>query len=113
MFLFCCRRGEEHSFIIKPAISAWKNINAQDGKSAQSSSQILLKNTSSSHVSSKIVEKENISTTDHYAIMVSCHSNYTGTCGVLRHSSIQRIVGVSLNLSVLFYFCFVSLLFMV
>ncbi|PKI55986.1 hypothetical protein CRG98_023614 [Punica granatum] len=73
------RRGEEHSFIIKPAISAWKKLDAQDRRSAQSSSstQTLIKNTSSLRVSSKIVEEKNISSTDHYAIMVSCHSNHT------------------------------------
>ncbi|KAK4785503.1 hypothetical protein SAY86_002192 [Trapa natans] len=66
------RRGEEHSFVIRPEISAWNKFSAHRGSAQSSSSEVLHKNTSTFPVSSK-----NISITDHYAIMVSCHSNYT------------------------------------
>ncbi|KAK4762817.1 hypothetical protein SAY86_008585 [Trapa natans] len=72
------RRGEEHSFIIKPAVSSCKKLNDQDRRSTRpSSSQTHTKSVSSVVISPKIVEEQNILTADHYAIMVSCHSNYT------------------------------------
>ncbi|KAI6686471.1 hypothetical protein NL676_032384 [Syzygium grande] len=71
------RRGEEHSFILKPAISAWKKFSAQDRKGTQSS-QLMGGTTSTLRVSSKIIEgKGSPSASDHYAVMVSCHCNYT------------------------------------
>ncbi|KAK4784689.1 hypothetical protein SAY86_019057 [Trapa natans] len=71
------RRGDEHSFIIKPAVSSWKKLNDQDRKSMQPSSSQTHKGVSSLVLSSKIVEENNILTADHYAIVVSCHSNCT------------------------------------
>ncbi|KAI3433073.1 uncharacterized protein J3R85_007267 [Psidium guajava] len=71
------RRGEEHSFILKPAISAWKKFSAQDRKGTQLS-QLMGGSASTLHVSSKIIEgQRSPSVSDHYAVMVSCHCNYT------------------------------------
>lgn len=73
------RRGEEHSFILKPAISTWKKFISQDRAGAQSS-QVALGNALKSSALSKLTDgKESPSNTDHYSIMVSCHCNASGT----------------------------------
>jgi hypothetical protein len=73
------RRGEEHSFILKPATSMLKNLKAHGERSSQSS-QLSSGNVASSlRVLSKTIEGKRIaSTADQYAIMVSCRCNYTG-----------------------------------
>ncbi|XP_062111706.1 uncharacterized protein LOC133823122 isoform X2 [Humulus lupulus] len=71
------RRGEEHSFILKPTTSLWRNIKANGEKSSHSS-QLLTGTTSSLHLPPKTVEgKRKVFTADQYAIMVSCQCNYT------------------------------------
>ncbi|VVA27727.1 PREDICTED: ZEAMMB73_Zm00001d001834 [Prunus dulcis] len=72
------RRGEEHSFILKPATSLWKNLKAGGDRRTQSS-QLQAGNAASSlRPPSKAVElKRSASTADQYAIMVSCRCNYT------------------------------------
>ncbi|XP_027345608.1 uncharacterized protein LOC113857685 [Abrus precatorius] len=73
------RRGEEHSFILKPATSTWKNLKVQD-----ESSQVLKLQSGNSEsklsVSSKSLDRTKIaSIDDQYAIMVSCRCNYTAS----------------------------------
>ncbi|KAK7362173.1 hypothetical protein VNO77_04277 [Canavalia gladiata] len=71
------RRGEEHSFILKPATSMWKNLKVQDESSQFSklqSGKSASKLTSKSHDRTKIASSE-----DQYAIMVSCRCNYTAS----------------------------------
>ncbi|KAJ8773769.1 hypothetical protein K2173_006419 [Erythroxylum novogranatense] len=63
------RRGEEHSFILKPVSSTWKNLKAQGEKNSPPSSLRLSANTTEGRKSS--------SNADQYAIMVSCRCNYT------------------------------------
>lgn len=71
------RRGEEHSFILKPATSVWNNLKVHDEsprfpklQSGNSASKLSL--------SSNSLEKSNISSIDdQYAVMVSCRCNYT------------------------------------
>ena len=63
---FCRRRGEEHSFILKPASSMWKDLKTYGKKSKSSSLEPPSKTFDSA------------STVKHYAIMVSCRCNYTG-----------------------------------
>ncbi|CAJ1939933.1 unnamed protein product [Sphenostylis stenocarpa] len=73
------RRGEEHSFILKPAASMWKNIKAQDDGSQFSKlqSQNLAPKSS---VSSKSPDRTKIASIgNQYAIMVSCRCNYTAS----------------------------------
>ncbi|KAM0965036.1 hypothetical protein ACFX2C_021001 [Malus domestica] len=72
------RRGEEHSFILKPATSLWKNFKAGGDRRTQSS-QLQAGNAAPSLRSpAKTVEgKKSASTADQYAIMVSCRCNYT------------------------------------
>ncbi|KAK4598395.1 hypothetical protein RGQ29_015744 [Quercus rubra] len=72
------RRGEEHSFILKPATTMWKKLKAHGERSSQSS-QLRAGNAASSlRVLPKTVEgKRSASTADQYAIMVSCRCNYT------------------------------------
>lgn len=59
----CCidRRGEEHSFILKPATSLWRN------NSKGPSSRLLLSPPS-----------DGVMLGDKYAVLVSCRCNYTG-----------------------------------
>ena len=76
------RRGEEHSFILKPATSAWKRLKAQ--RESSQSSHLPVRNTASlmgkGGLPSKIVEgKRSTLTSDQYAVLVSCRCNYTGT----------------------------------
>ncbi|KAI3516388.1 hypothetical protein L1887_15303 [Cichorium endivia] len=63
------RRGEEHSFILKPATSLWRSSKNQIDKSLRSQQSPAGNATSSSvHVPSR---------GDKYAILVSCRCNYT------------------------------------
>ncbi|XP_044494589.1 uncharacterized protein LOC123217566 isoform X3 [Mangifera indica] len=63
------RRGEEHSFILRPASSLWTDHKSYGEKSSRLSSL---------HLPSKTSEgKMSASTADHFAIMVSCRCNYT------------------------------------
>ncbi|TYG90564.1 hypothetical protein ES288_A12G191700v1 [Gossypium darwinii] len=62
------RRGEEHSFILKPASSIWKDLKIYGGKSKSSTLKPRLK-TSDKKGSTSNVHK--------YAIMVSCRCNYS------------------------------------
>ncbi|XP_044489701.1 uncharacterized protein LOC123214059 [Mangifera indica] len=63
------RRGEEQSFILKPAYSMWMDRKAHGERSSRSSSL---------HLPSKTFEgKRSASTADQYALMVSCRCNYT------------------------------------
>ena len=66
---FCRRRGEEHSFILKPASSMWKGLKTYGEKSKSSSLQLPSKTFN---------RKGSASTVNQYAIMVSCRCNYTG-----------------------------------
>ncbi|KAI9126179.1 hypothetical protein K1719_002600 [Acacia pycnantha] len=73
------RRGEEHSFILKPAISLWKNLEIQ-GKNSQSSKLQLAKSASKLNISTKNLERKKTALIDDkYAIMVSCRCNYTAS----------------------------------
>nr|GLL32030.1 uncharacterized protein LOC109161052 [Ipomoea trifida]GMD13439.1 heat-inducible transcription repressor [Ipomoea batatas]GMD16948.1 heat-inducible transcription repressor [Ipomoea batatas]GMD19605.1 heat-inducible transcription repressor [Ipomoea batatas] len=71
------RKGEEHSFILKPATSMWKNSKGCSEKSSQLS-HINSGNVASTKQNSLNVMGRNISSpTDQYAILVSCRCNYT------------------------------------
>ncbi|KAL9325400.1 hypothetical protein ACSQ67_006045 [Phaseolus vulgaris] len=73
------RRGEEHSFILKPATSMWKNIKAQD-EGSQFSKLQSPNSSSRSSLSSKSPDRTKIVSSDNqYAIMVSCRCNYTAS----------------------------------
>ena len=71
------RRGEEHSFILKPATSVWNNLKVHDEnprfpklQSGNSASKLS--------VSSNSLDGSKISSIDdQYAVMVSCRCNYT------------------------------------
>ncbi|XP_050237601.1 uncharacterized protein LOC126687200 [Mercurialis annua] len=63
------RRGEEHSFILKPACSMQQNVKVHAEKVSPSSSLRL--------TPSPIEGRRNGLDTDKYAIMVSCRCNYT------------------------------------
>lgn len=73
------RRGEEHSFILKPATTLWKNFKTGGDRSTQQSLAQAGNAASSSLLALKTAEgKRAASTADQYAIMVSCRCNYTG-----------------------------------
>ncbi|XP_050374315.1 uncharacterized protein LOC126791863 [Argentina anserina] len=72
------RRGEEHSFILKPATTLWKNFKTGGDRSTQQSLAQAGNAASTSRLALKTAEqKKNASTADQYAIMVSCRCNYT------------------------------------
>ncbi|QCD82715.1 hypothetical protein DEO72_LG2g3055 [Vigna unguiculata] len=70
------RRGEEHSFILKPATSMWKNVKIQE-EGSQFSKLQSPNSESKSNLSSKSPDRTKIVSDNQYAIMVSCRCNYT------------------------------------
>ncbi|XP_026421677.1 uncharacterized protein LOC113317754 isoform X1 [Papaver somniferum] len=72
------RRGEEHSFILKPATSIWRNHKPPGDRSRQLSYSLSASSTASSHGSSRVTEeKKTSSDADQYAVLVSCRCNYS------------------------------------
>lgn len=72
------RRGEEHSFILKPSTSMWNNLKVLDESPRFSK---LQSGSPASKLSlfSNSLDRSNISSIDdQYAVMVSCRCNYTG-----------------------------------
>ncbi|MED6134707.1 hypothetical protein PIB30_039543 [Stylosanthes scabra] len=70
------RRGEEHSFILKPA--TWKNLKVQDETNSQLSKSHSGSSASSLNSSPQSVDRRKASLNDdQYAIVVSCRCNYT------------------------------------
>lgn len=71
------RRGEEHSFILRPVNPILKSSNGHSGKTFRSS-RVHSRSASSSWHHLPIIEERNIgSPTDKYAVLVSCRCNYT------------------------------------
>ncbi|KAG8366295.1 hypothetical protein BUALT_Bualt17G0061500 [Buddleja alternifolia] len=71
------RRGEEHSFILKPATTIWKHAKGHTESNLQSS-RIPAGNAPSNWHQSSIVEgKHSGPPIDQYAVLVSCRCNYT------------------------------------
>ncbi|KAL3501328.1 hypothetical protein ACH5RR_035777 [Cinchona calisaya] len=71
------RRGEEHSFILKPATSLWKSSKSHSEKSSHSSG-LAARNAASIWRHSFFSEgKQSGSSADQHAILVSCRTNYT------------------------------------
>uniref|UniRef100_A0A7N1A0U6 Uncharacterized protein n=1 Tax=Kalanchoe fedtschenkoi TaxID=63787 RepID=A0A7N1A0U6_KALFE len=72
------RRGEIHSFILKPATSASKIFKSQIHSSFQSPHSLAGNATSNIRLPSKILDwKKRSSAADQYSLMVSCRCNYT------------------------------------
>ena len=73
------RRGEEHSFILKPAISALKKSKVHRNKTTQLPLSKARSIPASMQLPPKAIEgKRSISTLNKYAVLVSCHCNYSG-----------------------------------
>ncbi|KAL3631119.1 hypothetical protein CASFOL_024103 [Castilleja foliolosa] len=74
------RRGEEHSFILKPATTLWKHSKDHSDTDTRPSSRLTARNAAASswHNSSDTEQKHNGSPADQYAVLVSCRCNYTG-----------------------------------
>ncbi|XP_027097313.1 uncharacterized protein [Coffea arabica] len=71
------RRGEEHSFILKPAASLWKSPRSHGEKSFESSSLAAGNAVTTWRQSIYSEGKQSGSSADQYAILVSCRSNFT------------------------------------
>lgn len=71
------RRGEEHSFILRPVNPVLKSSNGHSGKTFRSSRVHSRSASSTWHHSSNIEERNIGSSTDKYAVLVSCRCNYT------------------------------------
>ncbi|KAJ7953751.1 Heat-inducible transcription repressor [Quillaja saponaria] len=72
------RRGEEHSFILKPATSTWNTLKVH-GERSSPSSNVQVRNAASSlgRPPKNVEGRKAASIMDQYAIMVSCRCNYT------------------------------------
>ncbi|KAL0385703.1 UNVERIFIED_CONTAM: hypothetical protein Sradi_2964600 [Sesamum radiatum] len=70
------RRGEEHSFILKPASTFWKHGKGHTDGNLRPS-RLLAGNAASSLQSSQSEGKYSASPTDQYAVLVSCRCNYS------------------------------------
>ncbi|CAH9087405.1 unnamed protein product [Cuscuta epithymum] len=73
------RRGEEHSFILKPATSMGKRSKVSSEKSSQLSSSSPGNVASTRQYSLNDKWRNSVSPADRYAILVSCRCNYTGS----------------------------------
>ncbi|VFQ95229.1 unnamed protein product [Cuscuta campestris] len=71
------RRGEEHSFILKPAPRTWKNSKGNSEKTSWLPHMKTRNVVSTLQHSSNVVGNNFSSTADKYAILVSCACNYT------------------------------------
>lgn len=72
------RRGEEHSFILKPATSVLKRSTAHSDKFTESLRPKAGNRAASMRLPPKAVEgKKNLSSSDKYAVLVSCRCNYS------------------------------------
>ncbi|KAE9598005.1 hypothetical protein Lalb_Chr16g0392581 [Lupinus albus] len=75
------RKGEEHSFILKPVASVYKDLKVQEERNSQLSKLQLGNSDSKLNLSPKSPDKREIALggNDQYAIMVSCRCNYTAS----------------------------------
>ncbi|KAF5193796.1 heat-inducible transcription repressor [Thalictrum thalictroides] len=71
------RRNEEHSFILKPATSMWRNNKVQSERGLQQSQSNSRGAIPNLYLPSKTAEGKIVSSSDHYAVLVSCRCNYT------------------------------------
>ncbi|KAK6160027.1 hypothetical protein DH2020_003408 [Rehmannia glutinosa] len=71
------RRGEEHSFILKPATTLWKNSKGHIDSNPRPSRLPAGNAASTWHHSSNTEGKHSGSPSDQYAVLVSCRCNYT------------------------------------
>ncbi|KAL5992179.1 hypothetical protein ACLOJK_013094 [Asimina triloba] len=72
------RRGEEHSFILKPATSMWKDLKAHSENSLPRTSQSGSTASNLHPIRRRIGEGKRFPTdADQYAVLVSCRCNYT------------------------------------
>ncbi|KAL6513858.1 hypothetical protein OROHE_019314 [Orobanche hederae] len=65
------RRGEEHSFILKPASTLWKHYKRPNDSNPR------LSNLPAGWLNSNTEQKHSGSPADQYAVLVSCRCNYT------------------------------------
>ncbi|KAM3358917.1 hypothetical protein P3S68_021850 [Capsicum galapagoense] len=71
------RRGEEHSFILRPVNPILKSSNVHSGKTSRSSRVHSRSASSTWNHFPNIEERNTGSSTDKYAVLVSCRCNYT------------------------------------
>ncbi|GLT98363.1 hypothetical protein SLE2022_158710 [Rubroshorea leprosula] len=76
------RKGEEHSFILKPASSMWKDLKIIGERRSKLSNLSLPSKTFERKGSALIA--------DHYAILVSCRCNYTESRLFFKHQTSWR-----------------------
>ncbi|KAH6756354.1 heat-inducible transcription repressor [Perilla frutescens var. hirtella] len=70
------RRGEEHSFVLKPATALWKHGKGHSDGNPRVS-RVSAGSAASSWVHSNPGAKHNASPDDQFAVLVSCRCNYT------------------------------------
>lgn len=82
-FLFICtidRRGEEHSFILKPVMTSLRHSKVETDCSKRRPSRISTRTYRSSQLPSSTMEwRDSDPPAVRYAVLVSCRCNYTGS----------------------------------
>lgn len=73
------RKGEEHSFILKPATTLWQHPKGHTDSSLRLSRLPAGNASLSWHQPTNAEGRQAGSSGDQYAIIVSCRCNYTGT----------------------------------
>lgn len=71
------RRNEQHSFILKPATSMWRNEKVSIEKGLQPSQSKSRGSIPNLYLPSNTTEGKRVSSADQYAVLVSCRCNYT------------------------------------
>lgn len=72
------RRGEEHSFILKPATSMWKHGKKVHSDGNPRVSRVSAGSSASSRPYMNSGARNSGSPADQFAVLVSCRCNYTG-----------------------------------
>lgn len=72
------RRGEEHSFILKPATRIDKDPKGHGDRRPMQSHQTMTQSTANMHLTSRVSDVRRVSpSADQYAVLVSCRCSYT------------------------------------
>ncbi|XP_051146033.1 uncharacterized protein LOC127261729 [Andrographis paniculata] len=84
------RRGEEHSFILKPATTHWKHPKGHTDSTLRPSRSAAGNASLSWHQPINVEGKHGGSSSDQYAVIVSCRCNYTESKLFFKHPTSWR-----------------------
>ncbi|XP_020254395.1 uncharacterized protein LOC109831479 isoform X2 [Asparagus officinalis] len=85
------RRGEEHSFILKPAATVGKDLKGHGDRKPTQLHQKMSYSTSNAHMTPRVSDPRKVSpSVDQYAVLVSCRCNYTESKLFFKQPTIWR-----------------------